>query len=469
MLNHFPKIFAKRAVILYFLTLAAISIVFSKHMLKFQWMLFGTVEVCLFFYYAYFLPIKWSKSKPEIFVKRLFLTALTIRVIYVIFSYLYYQVMTGYPFEYRAADSSFYHNCAIWFLDIWNSSDYHDYHDFATKHISDVGYAIYLAILYFFTGKSIFIARIVKALMGAYTCVLIYKLAERNFGDNVGRMASIFCMIMPNMIFYCGLHLKEIEMTFLLMLFAERFDYAVRQKKNSLKSLIIALSAALVLLTFRTAVVVVAFMSAIVALFFSSSKVISVWKKVLISIIIIAGMSFSIGDTIYREATELWSQKDTNQKNSLEWRSERAGGNSLAKYASSAVFAPMIFTIPFPTMVETTGQENQRMIHGGNYVKNITSILTIFALVMLLISGDWRKHVFSLALMCGYLVVIAFSAFAQSERFHFPVLPLELMFAAYGISILKNKDKKMLSWWLVFIFIANIGWAWFKLKGRNLA
>ena len=60
-----------------------------------------------------------------------------------------------------------------------------------------------------------------------------------------------------------------------------------------------------------------------------------------------------------------------SQQQSMEWRAEREGGNQFAKYASKSIFAPMIMVIPFPTMVETPGQENQRMIHGGNYVKNI--------------------------------------------------------------------------------------------------
>jgi hypothetical protein len=33
----------------------------------------------------------------------------------------------------------------------------------------------------------------------------------------------------------------------------------------------------------------------------------------------------------------------------MEWRSTRVGGNSFAKYATAGVFAPLIFTIPFPT------------------------------------------------------------------------------------------------------------------------
>jgi asparagine N-glycosylation enzyme membrane subunit Stt3 len=143
---------------------------------------------------------------------------------------------------------------------------------------------------------------------------------------------------------------------------------------------------------------------------------------------------------------------------------------SFAKYAGAAVFAPMIFTIPFPTMNHIEGQENQMMIHGGNFVKNIVSYFTLAALIILLLSGKWRKHVLIGAILCGYLVVLMFSNFAQSERFHQPVLPFILMFAAYGISLMSQQKmlKKWYNYWCLMMFIAAMAWNWFKLAGRGL-
>jgi hypothetical protein len=87
---------------------------------------------------------------------------------------------------------------------------------------------------------------------------------------------------------------------------------------------------------------------------------------------------------------------------------------------------------------------------------------------LLFLNGDWRKHTLPLALMMGYLVVIAFSNFAHSERFHQPALPFELMFAAYGISQLQPKHVKWIDYWMVFVMIANVGWAYIKLAGRGM-
>lgn len=468
MLDHFPKIFAKRSMLLYFLILAAVSIIYSQYALKFQWIVFGTVEMCMFFVVVSSQPVKWRYLTNATFVKKLFWTAFVIRLVYVVFSFFYYKNATGIPFEFSAADSKGYDTRAVWINMVWDTHNYKEYWNFVGEGLGDCGYATYLAVLYRLTGNSIIVARFVKALLSAFTCVMIYKLAARHFGEKTGRLAGIFCMIMPNLIYYCGLHLKEVEMTFLLVLFIERADYALSGGKMKIKPFLISLVTALALFTFRTAVGAVAVMSMLVVALLGSGKMASWWKRIAVIAVVAVGVMVSAGGMIFEETKALIDNAETNQEISMDYRSKRTGGNELAKYASSAVFAPLIFTIPFPTIVETEGQENQRLIHGGNYVKNITSIFTILALVLLLFSGGWRKHVLPLAVMVGYLAVIAFSAFAQSERFHYPVLPLELMFAALGVSMLKNKHKKIVSLWMVVIFIANIAWAWFKLKGRGL-
>jgi len=85
-----------------------------------------------------------------------------------------------------------------------------------------------------------------------------------------------------------------------------------------------------------------------------------------------------------------------------------------------------------------------------------------------------------LAFMLGYLVVLAFSYFAQSERFHQPVMPFEMMFAAYGVSLAiqgvpirkgignRGTYKRWFMYWCIAMFVAAIAWNWFKLAGRGM-
>ena len=226
----------------------------------------------------------------------------------------------------------------------------------------------------------------------------------------------------------------------------------------------------------RTALAAVLVLAFFCALVLSSERIISWGRRTLLiimAVVFVLIMFFSnLG--IGRDVIDMWSEGGSGQQANMEWRSERAGtrgvNQSFAKYAGAAVFAPMIFTIPFPTMNHIDGQENQMMIHGGNFVKNIVSYFTIMALFVLLFSGKWRKHVLIGAILVGYLVVLVFSNFAQSERFHQPILPLHLMFAAYGIGLLSQQKlfSKWYNYWCVIMFVAALAWNWFKLAGRGM-
>ena len=470
MLSYFPKYYTDKAMYLYFALLVCVLVIFGYPMEWYYW-IFGVVEVVGFFYFAHQLPIAWQNYSPKSFAKKLFTTALIIRIIYVVFSYWFYNEMTGNPFEFGAADVGFYNEMGQYGHKLLSNGEWNlleKFDAYAKMALSDSGYPIYLSFVYWIFDDSIFFTRILKAVWSALTCVLVYKLTSRNFGESVGRMAAIFCMLMPNFIYYCGIHLKETEMVFLIVLFAERADYAMRAKQLDWKALIVAILAACLLFLFRTALAAVAMIALATTLMLSSRKVLSLSKKIAIGVFVVLAMFATVGNQLVREAEELLNKAEGNQENAMEWYANRKGGNELAKYAGAAVFAPMILTIPFPSLVYTDGQENQRMIHGGNYVKNITSAFTIFALFCLLMSGNWRKHVLIISVGCGYLVVIALSAFAHSERFHLPALPFSLILAALGVSLLTNKQKKWYNYWLILIFVANIAWAWFKLKGRGL-
>jgi hypothetical protein len=155
----------------------------------------------------------------------------------------------------------------------------------------------------------------------------------------------------------------------------------------------------------------------------------------------------------------------------MEWRGEREGGNEFAKYAGVTVFAPLIFTIPFPTFNQAhEGQLLQVQVSGGSFIKNILSFFVIVVMLLFLASGEWRKHVFIIAYTCAYLVVLIFSGFAQSGRFHMPIWPMLMLFAAYGVQLARGNKRLRMGFVLVLILevIACLAWNWFKLKGRGM-
>ena len=462
MLTYFPRYFSTRAIVGYVVTLALVSVMFISYALPFQFMLFGFVPVVVFFTYASQLTSNWRTYSVGTFIKKLFVTAFVIRLTYVFFIYFYYMASRGEPYAY--GDEYFYTYTGTLWRDFGFFETLRLMREFA--ELSDRGYAWWLSFECLLFGTHVLPHRIIKCIIDAFSCVLIYNLGKRDFDESTGRIAAIFCMLMPNMWHYCGVSLKETEMAFMTILFVERADFALRSPKISFSNIILPSVIILIMFTFRTALAGVLVAAFTAALILTSGKQLQAWKKVLYSSLFVIWMVVTVGAEIKEETQALWAGRIENQSVGYEWRSET---NSFAKYASASVFAPLIFTIPFSSMVATPGQENMMMMNGANFIKNVMSGFTIMALFLLLFRGDWRKHVFPIAVMCGYLVVLVFSNFAHSERFHFPVLALELMYAAYGVSQVTNKHKRWYTIWLLGICIANIAWAWIKLAGRGMA
>lgn len=465
--TYFPKFFSNRAIVCYVATLLITSAFFLNRTMPFQFIAFGFAFIFIFFYYSSRLTMSWRKYSPSSFMRKLFFTALFIRIAYVLFIYFYFIQMTGIPHAFHKGDEGMYQYMGelwrLYGLDVFLEQ----MNEFVS--FSDAGYCWWLAIEYRLLGTHVLTARLLKCFIDAFSCVLIYNLAERNFGEPAARIAAVFYMLMPNMWYYCGITLKETEMAFLTILFVERTDMVMRSPKIKIKDLFLPLLIIVIMFTFRTALAAVLVAAMITALVLSSGKQLPIWRKIVYGSVLGACMFFAIGSELVEEAQQLWAGRTENQEVGYQWRAERIGGNVYAKYASASIFAPLIFTIPFSTMVNVMWQENQMMMNGANFTKNIMSGFTIFALFLMLFRGDWRKHVLPIAVTCGYLVVLVFSNFAHSERFHFPVLGFELMFAAYGITQMTNRHKRWYTIWIVFVCMANVLWALIKLRGRGLA
>jgi hypothetical protein len=466
MLTYFPRFLSTRAIICYVVTLVLVSAFFMNFAMPFQFVLFGLGAVLLFFLYSTKLTMQWQNFSPHQFVKKLFITSLMIRVIYVIFIYFYYINMTGVPHMYHPGDELYYHDQAK----IWHDEGIESflYWNAGTEY-SDMGYMWLLAFEYLLFGTNVIPSRLIKCVLSALLCVLMYHLAKRNFGESVGRMTAVFCMLMPNMWYYCGLTLKETEMAFLTVLFVERADAALKATRITFKELVFPLLIIIVMFMFRTALAAVLVAAFVVGLIFSSKKQLKTGVKILYGILFVIWMFFTVGAQMIQESQQMWASRQELQESGYQTRAVQEGGNTFAKYASASVFAPLIFTIPFSSMVNVPNQENQMMMNGANFIKNVMSGLTIFALFVLLFNKEWRKSVLPIAVLVGYLLVLVFSNFAHSERFHFPIIAFEYMFAAYGITQLTNRHKRWYTLWLIGVCVANIAWALIKLRGRGWA
>ncbi len=466
MLNYFPKYFSKTAIGLYILLIFTTQLIFIGRGLPILPILFGIFQVVGFFYFTYYLSVKWINKTPENLKKNLFRYSFIIRSFYVLASYYFYIYMTDQPFAFAAADSIGYHNEATYYANLLKSGMLWE-HLQGLHAISDTGYSVYLSVIYFITGNNILIVRILKAFLSAYTAVFIYRIAYRNFGESVGRITGIMAMLLPNFIYYTGIHLKETEMLFLTMAFTDRADYVLKANKISLKNLLITLSMGFGLFFFRTVLAVPALFSFLSGILIAKSRYNSLQKRITIVIIFVVFAALVTGSTLVNEISQYWGGRTTNQELGMASRHIDIG-SKFVKYARTSIFAPVILFAPFPTLVNIHTQQNIMLINGAYYTRNIYAFFILIALYFIYKERSYRKHFFILSFMLTYLAVLAASTFALSERFHLPALPFLIIFSSYGITKLNKLNSRFYVPYLVLIFIIIIAWNWIKLSSRGL-
>jgi hypothetical protein len=271
MVPYFPRKVATNAIITYLISLAIVSVVFFRYIMLWGYIVLGISWVTFFFLMTEKWSVGWRNMTEKRFVRNLFQAAVIIRLAWVIVSYFYYIYATGSPFEFDARDAAGYHAEAEWFaLSDW-ATIWDAYFGSGFHGVADVGYPFYLGILYKIFGPVIIIPRLIKALLSAYTCVLLYRLTSRIIGEDMGRLAGIICLLIPNFVIYCGYHLKETEMIFLEVLFLERADALLRKARMNFWDVFFPSLIALSLFFFRTVLGAAAGFSLATAVLFTNT------------------------------------------------------------------------------------------------------------------------------------------------------------------------------------------------------
>lgn len=466
MLPFLPKQIATKAIYLYFGALAIVTLFFFRHAMSLIYILMGIIWVVGFFLLTNYCSRKWKEIPQKRLLLYLALTSIGLRLAWVIFSYFYYIAKTGVPFEFDAADAIGYWEDAAWLsTEKWGIIK--EYLFTSRDSISDSGYLFYLTYLYKLIGPNIFVTRVIKIFWSTGTVLLVYNLAKRNIGEEGGRLAGIMACFMPNLIFYCGLHLKETEMLFLMVAFLERADFLIRSQKYNVFTIAIPVLLAFSLFTFRTVLGGAAVFSFVTALVFTNTNVIGRGKRIILIAWGVLAASLLTGGTILNESEGLWEQRESNQATKRLAQTNK--GNRWAKYATGTVMAPMMFVLPFPTMVDVDEQYTQQMLSGGNYVRNFLGgfvLIAVFSAIF--ITKNWRNLSLIGSFVIAYLGIIATSGFSNSERFILPGLPVLLIIAAYGVTLLNAKNYRFLKIWYWVVPVMAFAWAYFKLGSRGL-
>ena len=467
MVPYFPRKVAYRAIITYLISLAIVSVVFFRFMMLWGYIVLGIAWVLGFFLVTSSLSIRWRTIPQKYYLRYMFEGAVVLRLVWVVISYFYYTSATGIPFEFGAADSIGYHEEAKWLAESPWSMTWEYYFGEGFHGFSDVGYPLYLSLVYRFFGPVIIVPRIIKAFISACACILLYRVTSRIVSEDMGRLAGIMCALMPNFVIYCGYHLKETEMLFLEVAFLERADYLLRKARMTFWDALWPSLLALSLFFFRTVLGATAGFALATSVLVSNypSMKRGLKRASLVGWGILCVAVFG-GGALMTEIESYWEERDDNvAKKRLE---QTLRGNQWAQYATGTVMAPMVFVLPFSTMVNVDEQYAQQSKHSGNYVRNFMGFFAVLALIEAIRRKKWRELALPGAFVLSYLGVVAMSGFSNSERFLLPGMPLLIILWTYGITTLRKQTFKYFNTWCFVVVLMEVAWAYFKLGSRGL-
>ena len=452
----------------YLLALAVVSLAFPDYALKMKWVLWGIGEMLFFFVGTTVFYPRWKADNRKRFLLKVFLVALVIRALYAFLISYYYYYQTGIAFEYAAGDSINYHRNAVFVSNCLRGGHLRyifSYLNAYTMGYSDQGYTLWLSLIYSVFGPSLLTPRLLKALMSAYLCVVVYKLAERTFSERVARLAAVMCLFTPILVQICGMHTKEMELVFLSVFALERMDHLVRSKKYTFWNILFPVLLVVFVFGFRTISAMCLIFALLVFILFGPNGLMTKKGKIItvasIVILFFAFLHTPIGSEmriVYRLKFTDWDYK----QNLAEKK-----GFKHARLLHPAYLAPGAFVVPLTPMVENTVNHN-KMINGSTYVKNYLGFFAMLAIVIAFRKKQWRNFSLIGVYILSYLTIIMLSFAANSERYHQPAIPIIIIMSAYAMTRLRRKDMRLFYVYCALLFVALLAWNWLKLSARGL-
>ena len=452
----------------YLLALLIVSLWFRPYALRTEWWLWGIGTVVLFFMGTYYCYQRWQDDDRRKFLMKVFWTAFLLHAVYVVAMVYYYYYRTGLSLEYGAADSINYHLTASHFADDVRQGHIRKVFQSlnnSTTGFSDQGYILYLTSLYTLFGKNVLGPRLVKALMSAWMCVTLYRLAERNLDEKTARVTAVMAMLLPQFFHYNGTYLKETELIFLATLAMERFDYLIHSKRYRFWNILWPIVLTALTFGFRTIVGMILIGSYVVTILFSETALVGKKAKVIGAAAVLLTALVFLVTPIGKEMVFMF-QLNFKESGYLTWKYQLLG-LKYAEYAHYKYMAPGAFVLPLTNLVEVANP-SQKLMNGTYFVKNYLAFFAMWGIVVAFREKQVRNFRLIGSYTLVYILVIAFSFAANSERYHLPALPGFLVLAAFAMTHFQKKDRTWYYAYCGLLLLAIVAWNYLKLSARGL-
>ncbi|TPN83988.1 glycosyltransferase family 39 protein [Aquimarina algicola] len=452
------------------LVLALHLVLFPEYTMPLLILLGGIGVIFTFFILLSYYSKTWL-YQPS-FTIRLFAHSIFYRVLGVVFLYVLTMFFDAesLPFEISAIDSVNYHTSGKLVAEAIEKGD----GIFKTlslfwKGESDYGFSIVIGFLYYVFGSYPLVIKLFNVLIGSFAVVRIYQVVRYIYDEKRARLTGILMMIMPPILWFGAMVLKETLVIFIIINIAYLLTKLIYDAKFSLVLLGLIVFQIAITLYFRTVLAPLLLICILLQIVFLKTK-----KKhyrllsIFVSILLVYGSYIVIDQLGMKESVDSIIEASQNQfENELVHAAESRGISYTQAIIAPLLIAGAIVT-PFPSLLDFEEAQLGIFAHFQNELIRNSLYFFVFLGLFRIIRERKKGVIFLSSFAIGYILILAISGISFQDRFQILALPFLLVFMADGISASYPKKTKHWMIYLCFIFLAILMWNLFKLSNRGL-
>ncbi|MEW7277939.1 hypothetical protein ABW636_05035 [Aquimarina sp. 2201CG1-2-11] len=445
-------------------------IMFPEYTMPLFILLGGVGTIFVFFVALWQYPRYWLTTKG--FIRKLFIHSVVYRILGVIVIYLLTLFFdpASLPFEIKAVDSINYNTSGLLAGEAFQKGEsvFKALSGF-WKNESDYGFSIVIGFLYYLFGSYPLVVKIFNVLVGSFTVIRIYQITRHVYNEERARLAGILMMLMPPLIWFIGMALKETLLIFIIVNIAYLITKQIFVSGFKLGVMGFIIFQIAITLYFRTIMAPLLLICLLLQIMFiQTSNIRYRVLSVFISGVLIYASYLVVGWLGMLESIEMMIEASQDQFGSeLSHAAEEKGISYTAAIISPLLIAGAMIT-PFPSLLNFEEAQLGIYVHFYNeIIRNCLYFFVFFGLIRIL--KQFRKGIiFMLSFVLGYIMILAISGISFQDRFQILALPFLIVFMADGIYTHYPKKTKHWKIYLFFIFAAILMWNLFKLSNRGL-
>ena len=431
------------------------------------------IVVILFFALLKTFSVKSSYYSEKRFLKNIFLGSLFIRIIVMLFLYILFYNITGTSFDVEASDALTYHDIGLRLANQLREGRFDLYAIPYNFKFGDMGYNIFLGIIYYLFDNSIIAVRFLQCLIDSLSVLLIYRISKFLWNTKISRFASILSMIFPLQIFYVSVHIKETVMIFFTLV-AIYYSIKLVYEKFSIIKIFILIFSIVAVLSLRTPLALVLILS-IIGYYVINNKKPLYYKVTLLLFFIISLYICMNYLNIYKEFESKSKRyigiESNGTRGGRSVNLYKARGQSFAVYASSPLLLIQGISTPYPSMVKTNIKfynQTLQWYHIGSLFVWVYMSYFCFVGLYYSIKYKFKENSILIFYIFGYIISLVLSLYIMSIRYNILKLVPLLIFVAIGFY---HTPKNKFKYWYIYVILMSIiilAWNFVKLAGKGL-